>query len=100
MAEGRIPFDTEVARQCAAFAARLPAADGGGNGAFGSARAVEACDASLAVLLAGVTTGTAAAAALADKHNLAYERTGPAAKRGGGGKGGGSSGALAFGGLL
>lgn len=56
MEEGRIPFDPAVARQCASFAARLPATDTANE--FATRRAVEACDAMLSVLLAGVTTGT------------------------------------------
>ena len=56
MQDGRIPFDTALARQCAAFAARLPATDTANE--FATRRAIEACDAMLSVLLAGVTTGT------------------------------------------
>ncbi|KAL4515915.1 hypothetical protein Ndes2526B_g00630 [Nannochloris sp. 'desiccata'] len=117
MQDGRIPFDPAIARQCAAIAARLPAADttpsfrpskiinkyssssGGGSG-FSDQSAVETCDAMLSVLLAGVTMGTAQVANLADKHNLAYERIGggPVSKRGGGGGGGGGKGVGVFGG--
>lgn len=74
MQNHEIDFDPVAVRHIAAFAGRLPAADG--EGALGGDCAIETCDAMLGVLLAGLTKGSTQALALADKHNLAYQRSG------------------------
>ena len=95
MASGAVPFNPAIARQCAAFSARLPAADVAMDAGFVKSTGVESCDALLAVVLAGVTAGCKEATALCDRYNLAYERMGPASRRGGGGKSGGGGGSKA-----
>jgi hypothetical protein len=57
MADGSLPFDPVVARQAAAFAARLPAADAADGLMLETS--METCDAMLSVLLAGITKGNA-----------------------------------------
>lgn len=57
MQAGTIPFDAELARECAGFAHQLSAIDSS-DGDFAVTAAVETCDALLGALLAGITEGT------------------------------------------
>lgn len=83
MQSGELPFDPVTVQRIAAFASRLPAADA--LGGVPGDNSVEGCDALLSTLLAGMTKGAAQALALADKHNIAYQKSSSGAGGGGGG---------------
>ena len=82
MEAGQVPFDPVVVREAAAFAGRLPAADAAGG--VPEDAAVEACDALLSVLLAGMTKGTTQVVALTEKHNATYQKSGGGSAAGAG----------------